>query len=180
MVKAYAARQKIIETKLFQLLKKVELCRTKHVPLSSADRDALNKVYTLVQGVKQLQKVLMEVQQEGREYIRQLDLLAKQRMQNQVFGVALYPNNNQAKATKELPPDFVPNLESVLAQQEYGMEELEKLVKKDVRDLEILKKGRDVLEIALPTGIPPHVVNGRNLAAVNANGNAMIAGRIEN
>ena len=149
----FANRNVQIRQRLLQLMLKLELCRGKNLVLQPSERKAVEEVWTISQKVHQLGKAMELLNKDGDNYKRHLMLIQQQR---RLLG------GNSAEQEQVLDEGLMKEVNSILKIQGDGMNQLNAVLKKDERDLEIVKRGTlDSASVVGRTGAPPGgVVSG--------------------
>jgi restriction endonuclease Mrr len=121
----------VLKKRLLDILRKVEICRARNVPLTVEERKALSRVGELLKQVRNLDVTVLgqELDEKVHGYIRMQESLEQSSSRSTDAGVTF---------TKE---EYKNHVFKVLQEQREGIEVLKKIVKKDVRDLKIIKNG---------------------------------------
>jgi len=124
--------------RLLNIMQKLEIARGKHVPLQISEQEIVHKLHTCLSSVDLLQRQYEEVYRDAEHYERQWNLIQreKQRLRGMaaVTGVQVDIDDNQASSAME-----------ILNKSKSGIDELMKIVKKNERDMDIVKKGTGLL-----------------------------------
>lgn len=124
-----------LKRKLMSIMQKVDLCRGKNVPLQPAESELKRKLQGLVLNICKLGQLLENVKSEGEAYQTQLILLEQER---RPLG---FKRNQNGGGNDGIILDDGSKREfhNFLNQHSDAIEELRKVVKKDERDLGIIK-----------------------------------------
>lgn len=134
-------RELVLKQKLMTVMQKVDMCRGKNVPLQPTEMELMNKLQTLFHTINNLGKYLEKVKSEAEVYQRQLILLEQERGP---LGMGLRRHGGGAAAADAGEGVILNDVDKrcvydVLNKQGNGLEELRKILKKDERDLGIIK-----------------------------------------
>jgi len=126
-----------IRKRLMNIMTKVDLCRGKHIPLQQSEYELIHKLKGLHEHVNMLGMMLEQIKHEGENYQRQLIILEQERRRLGYGSSMGHPEQGEEK----LEEGFKKEVHGILNQQRGGLDELRKIMRKDERDLGIIKNG---------------------------------------
>jgi len=130
-IAAGCQQMKAIQKRLLALMRKLELCRCMHMPIQNAERNAMTKLLQLSKQVDTMHRILAQLEEQG-------DAHRHQQLR--------HPNNHKntwlmQQQTEDMTnPSYREELFRVLSDQKQGLQSLHNIVKKDTRDIHILKQ----------------------------------------
>ncbi len=134
---SYLKRDLVLKRKLMAVMQKVDMCRGKNVPLQPTEMDLMKRLQSLYQNILNLGNFLEKVKSEGEVYQRQLVLLEHER---RPLGLSRHRGTSiQIEEGVILNDADKRGIHGILSQHGNGLEELRKVLKKDERDLGIIK-----------------------------------------
>lgn len=136
-LKDYQVKNVELKQKLLGIMKKVDFCRGKNVPLQQAECQLIGKLRNVMNSILVLDKMLEQCKSDGEMFQRQLVVLEQRRRDIGAigFGGGLDGNNGL------LDSGLKQEVHTLLNQCGNGIEELRKTTKRDERDLGIMKNG---------------------------------------
>lgn len=140
----------LIRQRLLQLLRKLELCRGKGMVLQPSERLAMEKVQDVWQKINRLGQFMESLKTDGETYLRHLQLVQQQRRMLGGRNSDTTQYGDSSVSNLELGEHFRKEINVILKQQRDGMEQLNEVLKKDERDLQIVKQG--TLDVLVPGG----------------------------
>lgn len=135
-LKEYQVKNVQLKRKLLGIMKKVDFCRGKNVPLQQAECQLIGKLRNVMNSIQDLDKMLEHCKSDGENFQRQLVVLEHRRRDVGAMGGAGLDGNDGL-----LDGGFKHEVHALLNQCGNGIDELRKTVKKDERDLGIMKNG---------------------------------------
>jgi len=130
---SYLKRDIVLKRKLMTVMQKVDMCRGKNVPLQPAEMEMVKKLQGLFKNITDLGNYLEKVKGEAEVCQRQLVLLQQER-RPLGFGASIHTEGGLALNDADRGC-----IHDILNRQGSGLEELRKVLKKDERDLGIIK-----------------------------------------
>ena len=119
--------------------------------LQPSERLAMEKVQDVWQKINRLGQFMESLKTDGETYLRHLQLVQQQRMMLGGRNSDTTPYGDSSVSNLELGEHFRKEINVILKQQRDGMEQLNEVLKKDERDLQIVKQG--TLDVLVPGGV---------------------------
>ena len=127
-IQHYQQENRQLQKKMLHVMRKVEILRCMNLPLQPAERDLGLQLANLAKQVNLVSEQCRSVQEMSMEYKHQKE---KEMESNLSGGVS--------RTMQPLSEEDKKNIHIVLQEQTRGLEHLVKMVKKDARDMEIMK-----------------------------------------
>lgn len=157
-VKQYDYKNVMIRQRMLALLRKLEICRGKNLVLQQSERVAVEQVGIMLNKVHELGQVMEGLKKDGEKYVRHLQLVQQQRHLCGGYGGGGEQGIGLEDAMKK-------EVDAILKQQRDGMDQLNKVLKKDERDLEIVKQG--ALDATAPSDTGAGVQSSQGVSAMS-------------
>lgn len=138
VLKSFIRSHELMKRKLHGIIMKVDLCRGKNIPLQGGELEIMNKLREGLNGVVYLEKLLKKCKYDGERYQKCLGQVEQLRR-----GGYLPRQQSQQLQHEEidLNDEYKEEVYSLLNQYGSGIEGLKQSLKKDERDLKIVKLG---------------------------------------
>lgn len=123
----------VLKQRLLDILRKVEICRARNIPLTAEEKTALERVNELLKQVRKLDSILFgpELNEKVRAYVRMQAIAERS-------SVVTVEGNSGTAFTNE---EYKNHVYKVLQEQRQAIDTLKKIVKIDTRDLHIIQNG---------------------------------------
>lgn len=125
-IRQASLEQEALQRRLLEVMRKVEIVRCMGQPIQQAEREGMDRMERLLREVNVLTRGMMDVEERGREQSR----VWKRKAASGISGKVDWTLDNEDKAA----------LMEVLNEQSWGLEGLGHIVKRDERDVGILKE----------------------------------------
>ncbi len=140
----YQRKNRSIQTRLSTIMQKFEMCRGKNVPLQNAERQALQKLMELARAVEDCGKMLEGVKRDANDCQRNWDVMKQQQRL-----VVASSGAGSAAAGGKLDAGFKDEVMTLLNESKTGIDTLKKAVKRNERDMDIIKSGGGVKAVGM-------------------------------
>lgn len=126
-------QERTIRSKLLHVLKKVEILRCRNIPLQTAERELVRKLTNVAMLLRQSMEELRNVQDLALGYTQAKEMESRRKHVD-------FVQQQQLQQRRLLTEEEKRHVSILLEEQRIGLEKLVNVVKKDVRDAEIMKQ----------------------------------------